>query len=285
MSIVYLNGEYLPLEQARISPLDRGFLFGDGIYEYIPSYDGKLVGFRLHIERLQRGLAELKIELIRSVEQWREVFEEVISRNGGGHQSLYLHISRGADTKREHVYPQGIEPTVFILAAEIDAPQVADPALATTYKVSSKQDLRWGRCHIKSTALLGNVMHKQSSVEDGCDEALLYNELEEITEGASSNVVVVKDGKLATPVLDHQVLPGITRSILLDILAKYSQRGIEERIITLEEARIADEVWMTSSSKDIVPVTEIDGELVGDGKPGPVWQEIMQLFAKHRFDY
>ena len=285
MSIAYLNGEFLPLEQARISPLDRGFLFGDGIYEYIPSYDGKLVGFRLHIERLQRGLVELKIELPRSVDQWREVFEEVIARNGGGHKSLYLHISRGADNKREHGYPKGIEPTVFILATVIDPPQVADPALARTYKVSTKQDLRWGRCHIKSTALLGNVMHKQSSIEDGCDEALLYNELEEITEGASSNVVVVKDGKLATPMLDNQVLPGITRSVLLDILAKYTQRGIEQRVITLTEARKADEVWMTSSSKDIVPVIELDGEPVGHGKPGPVWQEIMKLFAKHRFDY
>jgi D-alanine transaminase len=128
-------------------------------------------------------------------------------------------------------------------------------------------------------------MHKQSSIEDGCDEALLYNELEEITEGASSNVVVVKDGKLATPMLDNQVLPGITRSVLLDILAKYTQRGIEQRVITLTEARKADEVWMTSSSKDIVPVIELDGEPVGHGKPGPVWQEIMKLFAKHRFDY
>jgi D-alanine transaminase len=198
---------------------------------------------------------------------------------------LYLHISRGADNKREHGYPKGIEPTVFILATVIDPPQVADPALAITYKVSTKQDLRWGRCHIKSTALLGNVMHKQSSIEDGCDEALLYNELEEITEGASSNVVVVKDGKLATPMLDNQVLPGITRSVLLDILAKYTQRGIEQRVITLTEARKADEVWMTSSSKDIVPVIELDGEPVGHGKPGPVWQEIMKLFAKHRFDY
>jgi D-alanine transaminase len=285
MSIAYLNGEYLPIEQARISPLDRGFLFGDGVYEYVPSYDGKLVGFRWHIERLQRGLAALEIELPRSLDQWREIFKEVIERNEGGHQSLYLHISRGADTKREHAYPKGIEPTVFILASPIDPPQVADPALATTYKVSTKQDLRWGRCHIKSTALLANVMHKQSSIEDGCDEALLYNELEEITEGASSNVVVVKDGKLATPALDNQVLPGITRSILLDILAKFGQRDIEERIITLTETRNADEIWMTSSSKDIVPVVELDGKPVGDGKPGPVWQEVMKLFAKHRFDY
>lgn len=285
MSIAYLNGEYLPLEQARISPLDRGFLFGDGIYEYIPSYDGKLVGFRLHIERLQRGLDELKILVPRGVDEWREIFEEVITRNGAGHQSVYLHISRGADTKRDHAYPKGIKPTVFILATPIAPPQVSDPALATTYKVSTKLDLRWGRCHIKSTALLGNVMHKQSSIEDGCDEALLYNELDEITEGASSNVVVVKDGKLATPLLDHQVLPGITRSILLDILAKFSQREIEERAITLTEARNADELWMTSSSKDIVPVIQLDGEVVGNGKPGPVWQEIMKLFAIHRFDY
>ena len=285
MSIVYLNGQYLPLEQARISPLDRGFLFGDGVYEYMPSYDGKLVGFSLHIARLQRGLNSLQINLCRPVEEWRGICEEVIKRNGAGNQSLYLHVSRGADTKRDHAYPEGIEPTIFILPTPIDPPQPADPELAHTYKVSSKQDLRWNRCHIKSTALLGNVMHKQSSVEDGCDEALLYNHAEEVTEGASSNVVVVKDGKLATPMLDHQVLPGITRYMLIDIVDKYGKREIDERTIALAEAHAADEIWMTSSSKDIVPVVELDGKPVGDGKPGPVWQEVMALFAEHRFDY
>ncbi|MBT5030791.1 MAG: D-amino acid aminotransferase [Proteobacteria bacterium] len=285
MSIAYLNGEYLPLDQARISPLDRGFLFGDGIYEYIPSYDGKLVGFSLHIERLKRGLDSLKIDLPWSLEQWREIFDELIKRNGAGNQSLYLHISRGADTKRDHAYPKGIKPTVFILVSKIDPPQIADPELAHTFKVSSKQDLRWDRCHIKSTALLGNVMHKQSSVEDGCDEALLYNEKEEITEGASSNIVVVKDGKMATPLLDHHVLPGITRYILFDIVGKYSKRLFEERVVTLAEARDADEIWVTASSKDLVPVVELDGKPLGDGKPGPVWQEVMALYSEHRFDY
>lgn len=285
MSTVYLNGDYMPMEEARISPMDRGFLFGDGIYEVVPSYDGKLVGFALHIERMQQGLDALEIKLSIDPKGWREIADQLIKRNGDGNLGIYFHVSRGADTKRHHSYPKNIKPTFYAFAFEIPPAPIAQKDAATLYTVCTAQDLRWKRCNIKSTALLGNVMHYQHSHAQGHLETLLYNADRELTEAAACNIYVVKDGIIATPTLDYQKLPGITRLMLLEILRRHSSIEVQERVVTLDELAGADEVWLSSSSKDIAPVIEIDNKPVGDGTVGDVWLAAQTLYSAHKFDF
>jgi D-alanine transaminase len=285
MSIVYLNGEFLPMSEAKISPMDRGFLFGDGIYEVVPSYDGKLVGFDPHMDRMQDGLDAIEIKLKVDHEQWRNIASELIAKNGGGNVGIYFHISRGADTIRNHAYPEGIEPTFYAFSFEIPPAPTADKAAANPYKVSTTEDLRWKRCNIKSTALLGNVMHYQHGHAQGNNETILYNADGELTEAAACNVYIVKNGVVITPPLDYQKLPGITRLMLLDILSKDGSIPVEERTVTLAELQAADEVWISSSSKEIAPVIEVDGKPVGDGQVGDVWLAAQSLYSEHKFNY
>lgn len=285
MSIVFLNDAFMPMEEAKISPMDRGFLFGDGIYEVIPSYDGQLVGFAPHIERMNNGMQEIGIDFSWPLEKWREVCENLIEKNGGGNLGIYLHVSRGADTKRFHAYPEGVAPTVFAFAFEIPAAPVADKQQVKGYKVSTTRDLRWERCHIKSTALLGNVMHFQHGFAQGANETLLYNANNELTEASACNAYIVKDGVVATPPLDNQILPGITRFMLLDILKKDGSIKVEERVVTMDEVFNADEVWVTSSSKEIAPVVEIDGKPVGNGEVGDVWEAAQTLYSAGKHNY
>ena len=285
MNTVYLNGVYLPMDEARISPMDRGFLFGDGIYEVIPSYDGRLVGFTPHMARMQDGLDAIEIEMRVDHEEWREIANHLISRNGGGNLGIYIHVSRGADTQRNHAYTQGIKPTVYAFAFEIPPAPVPDKAAASCYTVATTEDLRWKRCNIKSTALLGNVMHYQHGHSLGHKETILYNQDGELTEAAACNVFVVRHGIVATPLLDRQKLPGITRLMLLEILRRDGSIPVEERVVTMSELEQADEVWLTSSSKEIAPVIEIDGRPVGDGKVGDVWLAAQTLYSAHKFDF
>ncbi|MEP5763019.1 MAG: aminotransferase class IV [Halieaceae bacterium] len=285
MSIVYLDGDYMAMEDARISPMDRGFLFGDGIYEVIPSYAGRMVGFAPHIDRMKDGLAAIGIELEWGEEQWREVCEELIARNGGGDLGIYLHVSRGADTRRFHAYPEDVAPTLFAFTFDVPPSPVADKSTTKTYTVTTTQDMRWKRCNIKSTALLGNVMHFNQGYQGGNNETILYNENGELTEASACNVFVVKDGVVATPETDHQILPGITRLLLIEILRAEGSITIEERDVSLDELRNADEVWISSSTKEIAPVIMVDGEPVGDGAVGDVWERAQSLFSEFKYDY
>ncbi len=285
MSTVYLNGEYLPMSEARISPMDRGFLFGDGIYEVIPSYDGRLVGFAPHMHRMQDGLDAIGINLRLDLDEWRSIAGTLIERNGGGDLGLYLHVSRGADTRRHHAFPEGVTPTTYAFAFEIPPSAEPDKARAERFTVTTAEDLRWRRCNIKSTALLGNVLHYQQGYAQGHHETILYNQDGEITEASACNVFVVKNGIAATPLLDHQKLPGITRMMLLEILRRDGSLPVQERVVTMRELAHADEVWLTSSSKDIAPVVAIDGKPVGDGEVGDVWLAAQTLYAAHKFDF
>ncbi len=285
MSIVYLNGEFMPVEQAKISPLDRGFLFGDGIYEVIPSYSGKMVGFTAHIDRMKKGLNAIGLNLSYSHQQWREICEQLSQKNGGQALGIYLHVSRGADDKRFHAYPENVQPTIFAMAYDIPEPIIADKATRQGYALKSIEDLRWQRCQIKSTALLGNVMHFQEGQNAGCQEVLLYNHKQELTEASASNTYVIKNGIVITPPLNNQILAGITRKLLLEILRKDGSINVEERVVTLTEAQHADEIWITSSSKEVTPVTILDGKPVGDGKVGDVWQKAARLYSAAKFDY
>lgn len=285
MSLVYINGTYVPIEQAKISPMDRGFLFGDGIYEVIPSYGGALVGFALHMQRMNEGLSLVGIVLDCSVGQWLDIAQTLVDKNGGSNLGVYLHVSRGTDSKRFHGFPKAVKPTVFAFAFDIAAPQVADKTQVKGYRVTTTQDLRWKNCNIKSTSMLGNVMHFQQGYEKGYNETILYSANHTLTEGSSSNVCIVKDNIVITPPLDHQILPGITRWMLLDILRKDGTFKVEERVVSMNEVVNADEVWLTSSSKEMVSVIEIDGKPVGNGKVGDVWQAAYGLYMANKYSY
>ena len=285
MTIAYLNGDYMPLEEARISPMDRGFLFGDGIYEVIPSYGGKMVGFKPHITRMQEGLGAIEINLDWDDDKWRALCTSLLEKNGNGNLGVYLHVTRGADSKRHHAYPEGIEPTVFGYAFEIPPPPVPDRDEITPFTCATGHDMRWDRCNIKSISLLGNVMHYQQGYSKGDGEILLYNENNELTECGACNAYIVKDGVVATPLLDNQILPGITRQLLLSVLKADGSIPVEERVISMDEVWDADEVWISSSSKEVVPVIKLDGKPVGDGKPGPVWEKADKLYSAGKHDF
>ena len=285
MNIAFLNGSYLPLEEARISPLDRGFLFGDGIYEVVPSYGGKMVGFATHIQRMNDGLDAIGIKFDWSESDWGDLCNQLIKKNGSGNLGIYLHVTRGADSKRFHGFSENITPTVFAFAFEIAPAPVADKTLAKKFKVSSSKDLRWDRCQIKSTSLLGNVLHFQQGQDQGNDETLLFNGDNQLTEASSCNAYIVKDSVVITPPLDNQLLPGITRQILLDILRNDGSIKVEERPVSMHEVKNADEVWITSSSKEIGAVVEIDGLPVGNGEVGDIWLAAQTLYSAAKHNY
>jgi D-alanine transaminase len=285
MTMVYLNGDYMPMSEAKISPMDRGFLFGDGIYEVIPSYCGQLVGFGPHINRMQDGLTAIGINLDFSHQQWRELCTRLMTENDGDNLGIYLHVSRGMEEKRFHAYPENIKPTVYAFTFDIASAPVADKTKVKGYKVSTTEDMRWRRCNIKSTSLLGNVMHFQKGHEEGNNETILYNSKGELTEASACNVYIVKNGVVITPPLDNQLLAGITRHILLDVLAKDGTIKVEERTVMLAELRDADEVWVTSSSKEVAPVIEVDGAVVGSGEIGDVWLAAQKLYSAGKSNY
>ena len=282
MNIAYLNGKYLPIAEAKISPLDRGFLFGDGVYEVVPSYDGKLVGFLPHLQRMNEGLEAISIATGWSEQQWLDLCLKLIQKNGAGDLGIYLQISRGTYETRSHRFPDKVNPTIFAFCFEIPPAPVADKSLAKTYTVSTARDIRWDRRDIKSTSLLGNVLHYQQGVDQGNQETLLFNERNELTEASSCNAFIVKDGTVITPPLDHEKLPGITRQILIDVLRNDGKIPVEERTVSMTEVSEADEVWITSSSREIAPVIAIDSKPVGDGQVGDIWLAAQTLFCANR---
>lgn len=285
MSVVFLNGAYMPMEEARISPMDRGFLFGDGIYEVIPCYSGRSVGFAPHMSRLRDGLAAISLRYNADDQEWRGIISRLVTENEGDNLGVYIQISRGASNRRNHALPEEIQATCYAFAYEIPPAPIADKALATRYRVSATRDLRWQRCNIKSTSLLGNVLHYQYGHERGSAETLLFNADNELTEAAACNVFVIKDGAVATPELDYQKLPGITRLLVLDILRRHSNIRVEERVVSRAEVDDADEIWLTSSSKEIAPVVTLEDRPVGTGDIGDVWLQAQRLFCAHKYDY
>lgn len=287
MTTAFLSDQYLPLEEARISPMDRGFLFGDGIYEVIPTLSGKPVGMGAHLSRLQDGLDALSITNPKSETQWRELVTMLVEKNAEVLQSdsvgVYIQVSRGTVMQRAHGYPENIPPTVFAFAFATAAPPVEDADKVTGFSVITGEDKRWQRCNIKSTSLLGNVMHFQQGKSAGKQEIILLNRQGEITEASSCNVFVVKDGVIMTPPLDHQILPGITRKLVIESL---ELEGIAVQQVPVTKATLdaADEVWLTSSSKEIGPVISVDDKPVGTGKVGDVWLQAITAFNRHKFE-
>lgn len=282
MSEVYLNGRYTSISEARISPLDRGFLFADSVYEVIPAYGGILFRFGEHIDRLARSLDEIAIRNPHTADEWRGLCEELLRRNGEGHRAIYIQVSRGAAERRDHGFPPAdVRPTVFAMVSAIATGAPSDaPARVSGYRIVTAEDIRWSRCDIKSTSLLANILLKQDAASRGAAEVVLIRD-GFATEGSTSNLFVAHGRTVSTPPRDHRILGGVTRDLIVELCR---EAGIEvrERDIPAEELRSADEVWLSSSTREVVPVIAIDDRPVGDGVPGPMWREVAELFAGYK---
>ncbi len=273
MPTVYLNGTFLPIEEACVPVTDRGFLFGDGVYEVIPAYGGKLFRLAHHLQRLQNSLNGIRLENPLSDRAWKSLLSELLERNRDpadavNDQSVYLQVTRGSAAKRDHSFPENITPTVF--ASSNPVPE-ADPAIAQQGVAAiSLDDIRWQYCDIKAVTLLPNVLLRQQAVDRNAVEAILIRD-GLVIEGAASNVFVVSEGNIQTPPKSTQMLPGITRDLVLELAAQHTMPYLVTDI-TEKQLRQADEIWLTSSTREIMPVTRLDGQAVGSGKPGPLWK-------------
>ncbi|WP_370279697.1 aminotransferase class IV [Pontibacterium sp.] len=277
MSIVYLNGEYLPATEAKISVFDRGFLFGDSVYEVIPFYQG--IGFRLseHLTRLEYSLRALQIK---PHLQWEPILNELVRRNGGGNLSVYLQVTRGAAEKRTHSYDDTMQPTVFACCTPIKDIYTAGADDVAPMKVIVTADLRWHRCDVKCNGLLPNILVVHQANAQNADEALMMRD-GKLTEGASCNVFVIQQGVIYTPKRGSEILGGTTRELIMQLADEHTIPW-QEVDIDYEMLKAADEVWISSSTRGVVPVIEIDGEPVGDGDKGPLWRTMFELFIRYQ---
>jgi D-alanine transaminase len=275
--IAYFNGELLPLDRISISPLDRGFIFGDGVYEVIPAYGGKLLRAREHFRRLQRSMDEIRLANPHTAEAWVAEVNRLLAHHPGD-QSVYIQVTRGVPPKRDHVIPVGLVPTVFMMASPLSTPsrEMVEKGVACV----TAKDFRWEKCHIKSTSLLGNVLARQISADAGAAETILFRD-GFLTEASASNVFIVKDGIVAAAPQDNHILLGITYELLAE-LAREGKVRYEVRPVAEAEVRAADEIWLTSSSKEVLAVTALDGKPVGAGVPGPVFRRMHALFQDYK---
>jgi D-alanine transaminase len=275
--MVFLNGEILPIEQAKVPVLDRGFIFGDGIYELVPVYSR--VPFRLeeHLARLERSLGEVRIKNPYSRAEWRDVIQRLIAAQPFEDQGLYFQVTRGV-AKRDHAFPQGVEPTVFAMSSPLVNPPAA--LVESGAAARSARDFRWQRCDIKSISLIGNCLLRQLSADAGEAETILFRD-GLLTEASASNVFVVKAGIILAPPKSNLILPGITYDVIVE-LAREAGVPLEFRDITEDEVRAADEVWVTSSSKEILAIVALDGSPIGDAKPGPLFRRMHALYQEFK---
>lgn len=275
--IAHFNGQLLPLDKIAISPLDRGFIFGDGVYEVIPVYAGTMLRGREHFERLQRSMDEIRLGNPHSVDEWLAITERLLAHHPGD-QSVYIQVTRGAPPTRDHVLPTGLTPTVFMMCYPLRSP--SREAVENGVACVTARDFRWEKCNIKSTSLLGNVLARQISADVGAVETILLRD-GFLTEASASNVFVVKGGVVAAAPRDNLILLGITYDLLVRLAAEGAVK-LEIRPIPEAELRSADEVWLTSSTKEVLAVTTLDGMPVGSGKPGPVFRRMHALFQDHK---
>ena len=278
LPVVHLNGRFLPLAEAHLSPLDRGFLFGDGVYEVIPAYWGRLFHLPAHLKRLQYSLDGIRLKNPLSDAQWTRLLEELVAKNGGGDQAVYLQVSRGADVGRDHNFPTAAAPTVYAMCSPLSP--LPEELKLRGARVMTIRDFRWHRCDIKCTALLGNVLLRQQATDAGCHEAILLRD-GHATEGTASGLVIVKDGVLVTAPDGPELLPSITRDVVLELA---EQAGIPSHraAIPIADLAHAEEIWFVSSTREVYPVTEVDGKPAGGGKPGPLWKRVYDLFQRHK---
>lgn len=271
MNTVYLNGRFLPPEKACVSVLDRGFLFGDGIYEVIPVYGGHLFRLEAHLDRLNASLEAVRITNPHQYADWKNLLQKLVEKAGPGDHSLYLQVTRGADSKRDHAFPAAsVEPTVFAMTSPLSVPDTRDMEAGVAVRMMT--DTRWARCDIKAVTLLPNVLLRQAAQDAGDDEAILVRD-GEVLEGSASSLFIVKNGVLITPPKGTHLLPGVTRDLVLSLAQRHELPWLEQTLHE-QDLRSADEIWLTSSTREVMPVTRLDGITVGNGRPGAVWRQM-----------
>ncbi len=276
---VYLNGEYMPIAESQISTQDRGFLFGDGVYEVIPVYQKKLFCFQEHLQRLKNSLKATSIQNPHTDSEWRNIFQSLVDMHDWSDQFLYLQVTRGVQMQRDHMPADCLQPTVYAYTNPLKP--VSDQIKQNGIKVVTLEDIRWLRCDIKAITLLPNVMLKLAAKHQGADDAILISRDAKVAEGTASNIFMVKGNQLITPPNSQKILPGITRQVI-ESLATSHHIEIQERDISQQELEIADEIWLSSSTKEALPVTMIDGKQIGSGKPGKLWLSMSEIFQQHK---
>jgi len=277
LPICYLNGDYLPLAEARVSPLDRAFLFGDAVYEVLPVYASRPFRVREHLDRLNRSLAGIRMSAPLSHADWAQLCQELIARNSARDAYLYLQVTRGAEFGRNHAWPEDLKPTLFAYVTALEP--VSPSFLEQGVSAVTAADTRWARRDIKSTALLANILLKKLSADAGAFETIML-ENGELTEGSSTTVHVVKGGVIHTPPNGHHILPGTTRDVVTELAARLSVRCESGRVAEAT-LRAADEIWLAFATRGVLPVTTLDGAAVGGGKPGPIFKRMSAAFADY----
>ena len=270
---VYLNGQFLPLEDAKVSVLDRGFIYGDGVYELVPVYGRRPYRLRQHLARLQRSLDGIRLANPHTDAEWEAIIAGLIGRMTFADQGVYLQVTRGA-AKRDHAFPAGVAPTVFMMSNPLVLP--SREQVERGVAVVTAVDERWLHCDLKTISLLGNVLARQLAVDAGATETVLFRN-GYLTEASASNVLLVRGGVIVAPPKDNQILPGITYDVAFE-LAREGGLPIEVRPVPKDEALAADEMWLSSSTKEVLAVTSLDGRPFAGGKPGPVFRKVHALF-------
>jgi D-alanine transaminase len=278
---VYLNGRFLPLDDAKISVLDRGFIYGDGVYEVIPVYRRQPYRLRQHLARLQRSMDGIGLANPHTDAEWESIIRELVARTSFDDQGIYFQVTRGV-AKRDHSFPSGVAPTVFMMSNPLPLPTAEQVERGVA--VITATDERWLHCDLKTISLLGNVLARQRATDAGAVEAVLFRN-GFLTEASASNVFIVVDGVILVPPKDNQILPGITYDAALE-LAVGGGLAVEVRPIPREEALAAGEMWLSSSTKEVLAVTTVDGNSFAGGSPGPVFRKMYELFqaSKPRYD-
>ncbi len=271
MSLAYINGRFLQLEEATVPAMDRGFLFGDGVYEVVPVYSRRPFRLDEHFQRLARSLGEVRIPNPYTLDEWRGLVEHIVAGQENEDQSVYVQVTRGMAPVRNHAFPPVITPTVFMMSEPLPPPSAALKTSGVT--AVSAADNRWLRCDIKATSLLANCLLRQASVDAGATETVLFRD-GMLSEGSASNIFVVREDVLYAPQKNHLMLSGITYDVVLELATAHGLKYVV-RDITSSEVRSADELWLSSSTKEILPIVSLDGRPVGSGAPGPWAQKMM----------
>ncbi|MCP4995884.1 MAG: D-amino acid aminotransferase [Gammaproteobacteria bacterium] len=277
MNEVFLNGKFIPASEACISVMDRGFLFGDGVYEVIPAYGGRLFRLEHHLRRLENSLHAIRMTPPLKDKEWELVLGRLVEQLPGDDQSVYLQVTRGASKERDHAIPTDLTPTLFAMTKLFTA---ADPALAEHgIRAVTLDDIRWQLCNVKTTALLGNVLLKAQADDHNASECILIRKGNAM-EGAASNLFLIRSGEIITPPKSNHLLPGITRDLIIELAQTHKLPWVE-RDIPAEQLSTADEIWMTSSTREIMPVVELNGTQVGTGKPSPLFKQMRKLYSDY----
>jgi D-alanine transaminase len=277
LPICYLNGTFLPLTEARVSPLDRAFLFGDAVYEVVPVYGSRPFRLQQHLDRLNNSLEGIRMTPPLPHQEWQRICQELISRNTAGDAYVYMQVTRGAEFGRNHAWPPGMKPTLFAYCAELE-PLPAE-LLESGVAAVTASEIRWARRDLKTTALLGNVLLKKLAADAGAYETIIL-ENGELTEGSSTTVHVIKDGVIFTPPNGQRILPGTTRDVVTELADRLGLRS-EAKAIAETQLRNADEIWLAFATRGVLPVTTLDGAAVGSGRPGVLFKRMHVAFADY----